>query len=116
MAEANPLAVGLAAFEARDFHAAHEAWEEVWRQMEAGHDRDALQGLIQAAVALHHLAQGNPVGARSVGDRAIARLTAAPSPWCGLRLRALGHALRSALDTGEVPQSLTGLLGGGTPG
>jgi predicted metal-dependent hydrolase len=116
MAESNPLAHGLEAFERADFFAAHEAWEEVWRQMEPGLDREALQGLIQAAVALHHLAGGNETGARSVGARALARLRAAPSPWCGLRLRALCHVLEAALDSGGAPPSVAGLLGGGTPG
>ncbi|MEZ4265402.1 MAG: DUF309 domain-containing protein [Myxococcota bacterium] len=116
MSESNPLAAGLEAFERGDFHGAHEAWEEIWRQMEAGPDREALQGLIQAAVSLHHLGQGNRVGAQSVGARALARLSAAPSPWCGLRLRALSHVLQRALESGEAPQSLAGLLGGGTPG
>ncbi len=69
MAGANPLGAGLEAFERADFFAAHEAWEEVWRQMDPGLDREALQGLIQAAVALHHLAGGNEAGARSVGAR-----------------------------------------------
>lgn len=116
MADANPLGEGLEAFERADFFAAHEAWEEVWRAMEPGLDREALQGLIQAAVALHHLAGGNVSGARSVGARALTRLRAAPSPWCGLRLRALSHVLQPALDAGEAPPSLEGLLGGGTPG
>ena len=35
-----------------------------------GDDRDFYRGLIQAAVALHHLGTGNTVGAGSVGARA----------------------------------------------
>ncbi|MCB9728913.1 MAG: DUF309 domain-containing protein [Deltaproteobacteria bacterium] len=116
MSGEDPLAEGLRAFEAGSYYEAHEAWEEVWRQMEQGPDREALQGLIQAAAALYHLERDNLVGARKVGARALERLRRAPSPWCGLRLRALGHVLERALDAGEAPASVAGLLGGGGPG
>lgn len=50
------------------FFEVHEVLEPVW-QTSAGPLRHALQGLIQVAVAWHHLGHGNRRGARSLlGD------------------------------------------------
>lgn len=43
----------------------HELLEPRWAES-AGDTREALQGLIQAAVAFQHLANGNQAGARSL--------------------------------------------------
>lgn len=42
--------------------ASHELFEELWSETE-GPDADCYKGLLQAAVALHHLGQGNAEGA-----------------------------------------------------
>lgn len=65
------------------FFEVHEVLEAVW-QREAGACRQALQGLIQVAVAFHHLAHGNPRGARTLLREGRARLAASPPgtlPW-----------------------------------
>jgi len=57
--------------------------EAVW-QHQTGPSRQALQGLIQVAVAYHHLAHGNPRGARTLLREGRARLAASPPgtlPW-----------------------------------
>ena len=52
------------------FFEVHEVLEAVWKTA-AGAERQALQGVIQIAVAFHHLAHGNRRGARSLlQDRA----------------------------------------------
>ena len=43
----------------------HEVWEELWTEYR-GELRRFYQGLIQAAVALHHFGNGNIRGARNV--------------------------------------------------
>lgn len=58
------------------FFEVHEVLEAVW-QRETGDRRQALQGLIQIAVAWHHLAHGNPRGARTLMREGRARLAAA---------------------------------------
>ena len=68
------LAAFLAAFDAGSFFEAHEILEAFWVSYR-GEDRDFYRGLIQAAVALHHLGAGNTTGAASVGARARANLT-----------------------------------------
>ena len=59
----------LAAFDAGAYFEAHEILEAFWVRY-TGEDRDFYRGLIQAAVALHHLAAGNRVGASGVAVRA----------------------------------------------
>jgi predicted metal-dependent hydrolase len=53
---------GIQFFNRRDFFEAHEVWEDLWQEC-AGPERRFYQGLIQAAVALHHFSNGNLRGA-----------------------------------------------------
>ena len=57
--------VGAALWNERLFFEVHEVLEVVWRSA-TGAVREALQGVIQIAVAFHHLAHGNVRGARSL--------------------------------------------------
>ncbi len=59
------------------FFEVHEVLEAVWKTA-AGDLRQALQGLIQIAVAFHHRAHGNIRGARSLLVEGRARLAAVP--------------------------------------
>jgi predicted metal-dependent hydrolase len=52
-------------FDAAEYHAAHEVLDELWERSSA-RDSDFLKGLIQACIALHHYAAGNPDGARKL--------------------------------------------------
>jgi predicted metal-dependent hydrolase len=56
---------GVELFNDCRFFACHEAWEELWIQ-ETGTSRQFYKGLIQAAVALHHLMNGNVLGANKL--------------------------------------------------
>jgi|GEM_PF-106695 len=56
---------GIELFNTCDFFESHEAWEELWQE-DFGPSRKFLQGLIQAAVALHHFGNGNIRGAKKV--------------------------------------------------
>jgi hypothetical protein len=51
----------------------HEVLEAVWLEL-AGPERSAVQGLIQIAVAMHHLAHGNASGAASLFAAGRAKL------------------------------------------
>src|SRR4029077_14231432 len=53
----------------------HELLEPHWMRAE-GHDREALQGLIQIAVFFQHLANGNIAGARALLRDGSARIVA----------------------------------------
>src|SRR5262245_23465826 len=89
------------------FFEVHEVLEAVW-QRETGDRRQALQGLIQVAVAYHHLAHGNPRGARTLLREGRSRLAAAPAGALPLvdvaRLLADTAAAEAALSgSGQVP-------------
>jgi predicted metal-dependent hydrolase len=56
---------GIEFFNRCDFFEAHEVWEELWQE-DFGPARKFYQGLIQAAVALHHFGNGNIRGAKKV--------------------------------------------------
>ena len=56
---------GIQYFNDCDFFEAHETWEELWTEYRGG-ARRFYQGLIQAAVALHHFGNGNIRGAKKV--------------------------------------------------
>jgi len=70
----------------------HEVLEAVWKTA-AGEPRQALQGVIQIAVAYHHLAHGNLRGARALMTEGRARLVSVPaSALSPLDVRALIEA------------------------
>jgi hypothetical protein len=56
--------VGIDLYNAREFHAAHDAWEERWLGACGPHEKLFLQAMIQSAVAFHHLEIGRPGAAR----------------------------------------------------
>jgi hypothetical protein len=86
------------------FFEVHEVLEVVW-QREAGERRQALQGLIQIAVAWHHLAHGNPRGARTLLREGRARLAAAPP---GTLPLLDGGALLAATEPAESALAASG--------
>ncbi len=64
--EYSPLYLaGIEHFNVCDFFESHEVWEELWTDYQ-GPSRKFYQGLIQAAVALHHFGNGNIRGARKL--------------------------------------------------
>lgn len=56
---------GVQRFNRHDYFESHETWESLWKR-EAGPARSFYKGLIQAAVALHHLSRGNAHGAEKL--------------------------------------------------
>jgi hypothetical protein len=88
--------VAAALWDERLFFEVHEVLEAVWKTA-TGAERQALQGVIQVAVAFHHLAHGNRRGARTLLAEGrgrlgsvpmsvlpaldVARLLAATAPW-----------------------------------
>ena len=67
------LAAFTGALDEGAFFEAHEILEAFWVDYR-GADRDFYRGLIQAAVALHHLSAGNTIGAKGVAARARGNL------------------------------------------
>jgi predicted metal-dependent hydrolase len=91
------LARGIALFNDGEYFVCHEVWEELWKRS-TGDARPALQGLIQATVALLHAERGNRRGAMSVYQKALGNLAKAPGDCMGLKLADLALALSEFFD------------------
>lgn len=61
---------GIDLYNAGEFHAAHDAWEERWMDEVGPQEKLFLQAMIQSAVAFHHLDIGRPGAARQMYLRA----------------------------------------------
>ena len=61
---------GINLYNAGEFHAAHDAWEERWMGEVGPKEKLFLQAMIQSAVAFHHLDIGRPGAARQMYLRA----------------------------------------------
>jgi hypothetical protein len=78
---------GIAYFNDCEFFESHEVWEELWADVR-GDSRKFYQGLIQAAVALHHFGNENIRGARKVYRSSRKYLEAYGPKYQGLDLEA----------------------------
>ena len=72
-AVAAAVARAVALWNERLFFEVHEVLEAEWKRT-SGEVRQALQGVIQIAVALHHHAHGNPRGAKTLMHEGRGRL------------------------------------------
>jgi predicted metal-dependent hydrolase len=88
------FAKGVSEFNAGLFYECHDTLEDLWSGVR-GPSRDFFQGLIQVAVGLYHLGNGNREGAKSVLDRAGKRLRGYPDTYGGVDLAALRASLAS---------------------
>src|ERR1044072_8311475 len=55
---------GIDLYNEGEFHAAHDAWEERWRDDCGAREKLFLQALIQSAVVFHHIEIGRRGAAR----------------------------------------------------
>ena len=72
------LRAAVQLFDRGEYLAAHEVLDELWAAT-TGPEADFYKGLIQASIALHHLEQGNPTGARKL-EKGTRRLLAGYLP------------------------------------
>jgi len=63
---------GLEHFRAHDYFAAHDDWEEVWRELN-GPRRMFWQAMIQLVVGAYHFTNGNLRGCRGQWQKALQR-------------------------------------------
>jgi uncharacterized protein len=91
------LARGVAEFNSGRYFECHDTLEDLWSGIR-GPSRDFFQGLIQVAVAFHHLGNGNRTGAASLLEKALGRLGKYGDAYLGLDLAALRTALRGWLE------------------
>jgi uncharacterized protein len=88
---------GIDLFNEGRFFECHEAWEEVWKRSD-GREKLFYQGLIQAAVAILHAQRGNLEGARSLHEKASAKLDPIPHEHMGLAIGDLREELSCFID------------------
>jgi uncharacterized protein len=90
------LEKGIIYFNAGRYFDAHEAWEDLWRPS-GGPLRLFYQGLVQAAVGMHHLSRGNRNGARAQLAKSLDKLRQYPQTFCGIENAKLIVDLEAAL-------------------
>jgi predicted metal-dependent hydrolase len=105
----DPYTTALAMFDRGEYFESHELLEDLWRAAPQGEERTYLQALIQIAVACCHEQRGNGRGARSVYQRARARLLTLPPRMRGINLTELIDALDRYFrgEPGASPPRLT---------
>lgn len=87
-------------FEKQEFFESHEVLEELWMTA-TGSERNLYKGLIQIAVSLHHLGDGNLRGARKVIDTARDLLEPYQPRAAGVRLDRLVNDARALVEEHE---------------
>jgi len=100
----DPLQDGIIFFNAGQYFEAHEAWEDLWRQTR-GPLRLFYQGLVQAAVGLHHLSRGNRNGAAAQLQKSLSKLEQYPARFCRIGNDKLAADLRKILES-LTPQAV----------
>jgi uncharacterized protein len=88
---------GIDLFNEGRFFECHEAWEEIWKRSD-GELKLFYQGLIQAAVAILHAQRGNLEGARSLYEKALAKLDPIPHEHMGLAVGELRAELSRFIE------------------
>ncbi len=71
---------GIDLYNAGEFHAAHDAWEDRWRDDAGPREKLFLQAMIQSAVAFHHLEIGRPGAARRMYQMATEKFARLGTP------------------------------------
>jgi len=89
---------GIDLYNAGEFHAAHDAWEERWMGEVGPKEKLFLQAMIQSAVAFHHLDIGRPGAARQMYLRSKEKFSA------------LGREVFMSLDLVEYQEQLDSAL------
>ena len=89
---------GLALIRAREYFAAHEELEDVWRAASV-EERDFFQGLVHVAVAWYQAGRGNRVGCERQLEKAQRRLDPYRPSHRGVDLERLLGSVREAAET-----------------
>jgi hypothetical protein len=96
------LRAGVAVYNAGEYHAAHDAWEDRWLELDAGTDDERLlHGLIQFTGALHHARTGNWAGLSGLVASAREYLDGLPADYRGIDLDAVRGYLDALHDDPE---------------
>ncbi|APX97439.1 DUF309 domain-containing protein [Natronorubrum daqingense] len=93
------LRAGAAIYNAGFYHAAHDAWEDYWLDLESGTDDERLlHGLIQFTAAVYHARERNWEGAIGLAASARAYLSGLPAEYRDIELESV-RAFLVALES-----------------
>lgn len=99
----NRLRAGVAIYNSGYYHAAHDAWEDRWLDLESGTDDERLlHGLIQFTAAVHHARRRNWEGAAGLAESALEYLAALPADYRDVELRSVETTLEALAADPEV--------------
>lgn len=88
------LKAGIAIYNNGDFHAAHDAWEDHWLDLEKDtNDERFLHGLIQFTAAIYHGTTGNWEGLQGLATSAAEYLAPLQSPYRQVSIEPIHHYL-----------------------
>ena len=97
------LRAGVAVYNAGRYHAAHDAWEDHWLDLEAGTDDERfLHGLIQFTAAVHHATNGNWSGATGLAESAGEYLDELPAEYRDVNVADVREFLATLARDSEV--------------
>jgi len=101
------LRAGIAVYNAGEHHAAHDAWEDHWLDLESGTDDEQfLHGLIQFTAAVHHAHRANWAGVRGLAESAAGYLADLPVDYRGVNAGEVRRYLRAvAADPEHVERA-----------
>jgi predicted metal-dependent hydrolase len=91
-----------------EWYAAHDAFEDLWHEA-SGDERQVFHGMIQVAVAEHHLLNGNLRGSLLLMAEGLNHLNQSPPQLFGFDLEALKLVVRqrlARLQTGQLLDDL----------
>ncbi|WP_424001037.1 DUF309 domain-containing protein [Haloarcula salina] len=80
------LRAGIAVYNEGRYHAAHDAWEDYWLDLDSGDDERFLHGLIQFTAVVHHATRENWSGAEGLAESASEYLGSLSDPYRGVAL------------------------------
>ncbi|MFB6311011.1 MAG: DUF309 domain-containing protein [Salinirussus sp.] len=97
------LGAGAAIFNAGRYHAAHDAWEDYWLDLESGtEDERFLHGLIQFTAAVHHATNRNWSGATGLAESAVEYLDGLNDTYRDVNIGEIRDYLRTLAADPEV--------------
>ncbi len=99
----NKLRAGIAIYNAGGYHAAHDAWEDHWLDLESGTDDERLlHGLIQFTAAVYHARNRNWAGATGLATSAQEYLDGLPAAYRNVNLDDVRPYLAALADDPEL--------------
>ena len=98
------LRAGIAIYNAGEYHAAHDAWEDHWLDLEEGtEDEQFLHGLIQFTAAIYHARNRNWSGATGLAESAQEYLAGLPETYHGVHIENVrSYLARLACDPAMI--------------